>query len=186
MLKAPAGVNLHSGFMSDTCIAKCWWHFPGKWPLDPWCPCSPCYHIFDVFCSTRTRLTTYFQFMFIISPQVAKVPYGIFLICMWKLEQTLINTWSKTCWCLARAGPLKRCLMTLRSKIWSPIATPSLCRGCKAARGGGKRRRVYVCTQKCPKEGIGEDSDHRELNPSRTKVWYHSNGPSRASLSLPA
>lgn len=124
--------------------------------------------------------------MVIISPQVAEVPYGTFLKRVWKLEQTLINTWSKMCWCLARAGPLKRCLMTLRSKIWSPIATPSLCRGCKAARGGGKRRRVHACTQKCPREGIGEDSDHRGFNPSRTKVWYHSNGPPRASLSLAA
>lgn len=43
----------------------------------------------------------------------------------------------------------------------------------------GKRRRAYVSTQKCPKEAIGEDNDHREFNPSRTKVWYHSNGPSR-------
>lgn len=153
------------------------------WTLDA--PALLCCHSCDGFCSTRTCLTTYFQSIFFISPQVAEMPYGIFFKCLWKLEQTLINTWSKTCWCLARAGPLKRCLMTLRSKIWSPIATPSLCRGCKAARGGRKRR-VYVCTQKCPKEGMGEDSDQREFNPSRTKVWYHSNGPSRASLRLAA
>ena len=34
---------------------------------------------------------------------------------------------------------------------------------------GGKRRRLYVCTQKSPKGLMGEGSDRRELNP-----WGHS------------
>lgn len=36
-------------------------------------------------------------------------------------------TWSKTSWCLEIAGPRNRDFITLRSTIWSPMATPMRC-----------------------------------------------------------
>lgn len=38
-------------------------------------------------------------------------------------------TWSNTSWCLEITGPWNRDFITLRSKIWSPIATPIRCLG---------------------------------------------------------
>lgn len=80
-------------------------------------------------------------------------------------QETLINTWSKTCWCLARAGPLNRCLMMLRSKIWSPIATPILCRGCKAVRAGGREEEFMLAPKNPPKRAWG--------NAAVTGSWIH-------------
>ena len=36
-------------------------------------------------------------------------------------------TWSKTSWCLETTGPRNKDLITLRSSIWSPMATPMRC-----------------------------------------------------------
>lgn len=38
----------------------------------------------------------------------------------------------------------------------------------------GKRRRIYACTQKSSKEGVGECSGHRELDPSGPGAQCHS------------
>lgn len=38
----------------------------------------------------------------------------------------------------------------------------------------GEKRRIYACTQKSSKEGMGKCSDHRELDPSGTGAQCHS------------
>lgn len=56
----------------------------------------------------------------------------------------------------------------------------------QSSKRSGEEKKSLCLYPKITQGGQREDSDHRELNPSMTKVWYHGNGPSRASLSLAA
>lgn len=123
---------------------------------------------------------THFQFMFVISPQVTKIPYGIFLKCAWKdSDKYLVKDmlmFGKS-WSIEQMFNDTEIQNLVSNRYPEPV--PRLQ---SSEKRGRKRRRVYACSShKSSKKGMGEDGDHREFNPSGTRVWYHSNSPLKAS-----